>query len=65
MQSGQVSGPIQKNGHIFIMKLERRVQKSFQSFDEVKDTLEEELRILKRRKLEEGNLTLQEGSKRR
>jgi len=62
MQPGQVSGPIQKNGHIFIMKLERRVQKSIQLFDEVKDTLEEELRILKRKKLEEGSLTLQEGS---
>jgi parvulin-like peptidyl-prolyl isomerase len=52
MQPGQVSEPIQKNDHVFVLKLEERVQKSVQLFNEVKDTLEEELRILKCKKLE-------------
>ena len=52
MQVGQVSGPISKNNHVFILKLEQRVPKKVQSFDDVKDTLREELQLLKRQKLE-------------
>ena len=36
MQPGQVSGPIQNKGHVFVLKLEQRVQKSVQLFDEVR-----------------------------
>ncbi len=51
MQPGQVSGPIQNKGHVFVLKLEQRVQKSVQLFDEVKDTLEEDVWVHKRKKL--------------
>ena len=54
MQPGQVSGPIQNKGHVFVLKLEQRVQKSVQLFDEVKDTLKEEVRIHKRKQFEEA-----------
>ena len=49
-----MSEPIQKKGHIFIVKLERAQQESVQPFDEVKDVLEEELRTLKRTSIEEA-----------
>jgi tetratricopeptide (TPR) repeat protein len=54
MEPGEVSQPIYKEGHVFILKLEQRVPKSVQLFDEVKDTLEEELRDIKRKRLEEA-----------
>ena len=62
MPVGRVFEPIQINGHVFVLKLEQKVQESVQLFDEVKDILEEELRTLKRRKFEEGNLILPQGS---
>lgn len=54
MQPGQVSEPIQKEEHVFIMKLEQAQRESVQPFEEVKDILKEELRTLKRKKLEEA-----------
>ena len=54
MEPGQVSQPIAKDGHVFILKLELKVSETVQLFDEVKDTLEEEFQILKRKKLEEA-----------
>jgi parvulin-like peptidyl-prolyl isomerase len=54
MQIGQVSKPFQKGGHVFVMRLEQRIPDSIQPFDEVKDSLERELRTLRRKRLEEA-----------
>jgi len=52
MQIGQVSEPVQADGHVFILKLERTAQKGVQHFDELKDDLKQELQIIKRKILE-------------
>ena len=52
MQIGQVSEPVQADGHVFILKLEQTARKNALSFDEVKDDLRQELQIIKRKKLE-------------
>ena len=63
MQPGDVSEPIVlKDGRIFLLELNQIHRKKGQSFAEVKDILEEELRKRKRTKLEAGHLILQQGS---
>ncbi len=52
MQVGQVSEPIQINGHAYVLKLEQKVPKKTESFDQVKDSLKKKLQDLKRQKLE-------------
>lgn len=54
MQVGQVSKPIQIDGDVFILKVENRVAKKVQSFDQVEDALIEELQASKRTRLEKA-----------
>ncbi len=55
LQAGQIAGPIEAVGHIFIMKLENKQQKNFQPFEEVQHEVERRL-IIKRRQETLGNL---------
>jgi len=49
IQPGQIAGPIEAEGHIFIMKLEEKRTKSFQPFEKVQEELEQKI-ISDRRK---------------
>jgi parvulin-like peptidyl-prolyl isomerase len=40
LQPGQISGPIEVEGHIFIMKLEDKRSKSYEPFEQVQKELE-------------------------
>jgi parvulin-like peptidyl-prolyl isomerase len=49
MQVGQVSGPIEADGHIFIMKLEDKREGHFEAFEDVQQRIEAEI-LFQRRK---------------
>jgi parvulin-like peptidyl-prolyl isomerase len=43
MEQGQVAGPIEVEGHIFIMKLEEKRPKSYEPFEKVQEQLEQKV----------------------
>jgi parvulin-like peptidyl-prolyl isomerase len=43
MERGQVAGPIEVEGHIFIMKLEEKRPKSYEPFEKVQEQLEQKI----------------------
>jgi len=49
IQQGQIAGPIEVEGHIFIMKLEEKRTKSYEPFEKVQEELEQKI-ISDRRK---------------
>ena len=49
IEPGQIAGPIEMQGHIFIMKLEDKCSKDFQPFEKVQIELEQKI-IFDRRK---------------
>jgi len=49
IKQGQIAGPIETEGHIFIMKLEEKQTKSYKSFEEVQRQIKEKI-IIDRRK---------------
>ena len=52
MEVGDVSGAIEGEGHVFILKLEKRRKAGSNTFEEVQDILEKDLRQYQRRKKE-------------
>ncbi len=48
LQVGQIAGPVETDGHIFIMKLESKREQNFKPFEEVQHEVEKRL-IFKRR----------------
>jgi len=49
IETGQIAGPIEVEGHIFIMKLEDKCSKSYEPFEKVQEQLEQKI-IFNRRK---------------
>ena len=49
IEPGQIAGPIEVEGHIFIMKLEEKSTKSYEPFEKVQEELEQKI-IFNRRK---------------
>jgi len=49
IKQGQIAGPIETEGHIFIMKLEEKQTKSYKPFEEVQRQIKEKI-IIDRRK---------------
>ena len=49
MQPGEVSGLIETDGHIFIMKLESKRQAGYEPFEDVQEKVEEHVRLLRQR----------------
>jgi parvulin-like peptidyl-prolyl isomerase len=45
MEPGQVAGPLEAKGHVFILKLENKSQASCQSFEEVQDAIEQQFQL--------------------
>jgi parvulin-like peptidyl-prolyl isomerase len=56
LKAGQISEPIEADGHIFIMKLENKQERSFKPFEEVQHELERRLRLKQREKIFENLL---------
>jgi len=50
LQPGQIAGPIETQGHIFIMKLEDKRSKSYEPFEKVQIQLEQKILSDRRRK---------------
>jgi parvulin-like peptidyl-prolyl isomerase len=50
LQPGQIAGPIETQGHIFIMRLEDKRSKGYESFEEVQPELEQKIIFDRRRK---------------
>jgi len=50
MRPGQLAGPIQAPNHVFIMKLEKKQEKTVVPFENVQDQIEAKLQIAQRRK---------------
>jgi len=49
MQPGQIAGPIEAEGHIFIMKLEDKLASGFQPFEKVQEELKQKIIFDRRR----------------
>lgn len=49
MRAGGVVGPIESEGHVFVMKLEEKQESVHQSFEEVQDKIEAQIQSNKRR----------------
>jgi len=61
MEVGEVAGPVDAGGHIFIMKLEEKTAKTFEPFEEVQKEVEATIHIERRKKaLDELNRKLVE-----
>ncbi len=59
MEAGEVAGPIEASGHIFIMKLEEKAAKTFEPFEDVQKEVESTIHMERRRTaLEELNKKL-------
>lgn len=59
IESGEVAGPIEASGHIFIMKLEEKTAKDFELFEDVQKEVESTIHLERRRTaLEELNKKL-------
>jgi len=50
MQQGEVTGPIEAEGHIFIMKLEQRTDKGYVPLEKVQQQLEQKIHADRRKK---------------
>ena len=49
MKSGEVNGPIEADGHIFIMKLEDKTEPGYQPFQDVQTRIEAEIQFQRRK----------------
>jgi len=49
LEPGQVAGPIEANGHIFILKLESKKAESYESFEKVQHTVETSIKFQRRK----------------
>ncbi len=49
LQPGQIAGPIESGGHIFIMKLEGKQPKAVEPFEKVQDQIEAQIKFDKRK----------------
>lgn len=50
IRPGEIAGPIEAGGHIFIMKLEEKTAKAFEPFEDVQKELESTIHLERRRK---------------
>lgn len=57
LKAGQISGPIEADGHIFIIKLESKQEQCFKPFEEVQHELERRLTLKRREETFENLLT--------
>jgi parvulin-like peptidyl-prolyl isomerase len=48
MKPGEVAGPIETLGHVFIMKVEQKQEKGYRPYAEVQDRVEEQIRMDRR-----------------
>jgi hypothetical protein len=59
MQQGEITGPIEAEGHIFIMKLEKKADKGYVPLEKVQQQLEQKIHADRRKKaIEELNARL-------
>jgi hypothetical protein len=49
IEPGEVTGPIEASGHIFIMKLEEKTAKTFELFEDVQKEVESTIHLERRR----------------
>ena len=61
MEAGEIAGPVEAGGHVFIMKLEEKAAKSYEPFEEVQKEVEATIHLDRRKKaLDELNRKLVE-----
>jgi len=49
LEPGQIAGPIESNGHIFILKLESKRAESYEPFEQVQHTVETSIKFQRRK----------------